>query len=1762
VNTQEYELAFVGTLPKNVRVVDPHTLDFSKNPAGALAFRYKHGWILINPLIPSRGLSGGGLARQHGHISGGHTTGHFIKGADGKMSFKAVDRYASKADWENAVKKGAAGVVAKQEAAKAAVQKAESATNAAEKLAASGASKDVQAAAHAVASKAHADAVPHFQAMGKGGLKSAVLTHSAHSAIHASKADKLGQEAKVEKAAKLEAEKVAAKAHAKKLTDGANELTASLKGGSHSPKQAAELHQKAAKAHADAKTANEAAGNKFLAEAHGQAVGKHEGIAEKQQAAHDSLASAADNLSAQAEKSSKAAKIAQEEGDNLPSQIHAHKQAADAHGQAANMHQSIGQTDAHQAHLTQKMGHQAEAANLTAQHDKEQEAKAKAQAEADKISDEAWKVSEGAWKTPGSAGGAGATADAQDAHLKAAKAHLKAKIAAKAAGDTDLVQAHNEAIIKHQNQSVQVGNDVVKHAEEKKKAESAASSASVKAHSATEAAHNAKYEGNATPQQLSGLHLDAGGAHLDAAEAAHKAGWTGVADDHTEAAKGHAAEAKKLAAAHDAELKAKEDKKAKLMQAGDLLNEADDAMKAGNPELAAQKAKEAAKVAEEGGHTSLMVNALSDLAEITNTKEDHQAAGTAAAKALGSEIQKAAPDQSVLNKYKFQMTHHGNSADALTTKQAAEVKNPPSVKAPAAATSENGLPLKPVGKLTPTGQTLGSHDNKLMKDEAGNEWLVKQDEYSRTLDPAIAKLHRMVGMDTPIFVKTKDGHLQGMLPGSKDAFPNGSFDPTKLSEADILSMLQHQVMDSATGNQDTHSGQWLRTADGKLVQVDQGQAFKYGTHADPTKTYPPLGADVPVYPKLWNAAKAGHVKLPDPQGNNSFADTIKAIQDMPDEEFKKLFRPYAEHAQQNGQIPGGKTVDGFLDDIAAHKNKIGDEFQKLYNGLPDKAKAGSSVAHNADHAKAAALKAIAENGQAGKSLHSGLIQKAKESGASLSEIHSAHHGEPSGALAAKKGKPTSGLSQKDTALKAFAEHNSPANDENWEPDTSNELKDKAKALGATQAEINAALDDPDKFVADLSSKSAAAKAANPGGVSPEKKAAALKALAEHMQSDDTDWAPSDYKKLKQDALDAGATMTDIKDVLHNADKYLEPQPSGGLSAKEKALKAVAEHEHPKNDGAWSYDKANKLEQDAKAAGADDNEIMKAAHKPAEVLAELTTKEETGAAHTTGGGDAPKATPEPPKAQVTPAAPSKPAVDPFKPKAKWTKGLKGLKTPDGEMEEHPVVQGPKGLVVHKKINGTGWHVSSADGLTMGKAFKTQKEAKLAAEWMAKNHGSSKAITTESHKAWMAANPADAAQFKAHVANSQWNKEAQAELNAHNAPSGASDAGSKKFALQLLAEYNLTGSSDNWDYEKDANLKQAAKNAGATAEEITAAAHKPKTYLKALGLNPDATVSAAPSAPHVMFTGLTNNKHDNAQLLKKLYAQSMYPNATAADKAEYAKAQDAWIKKHSTGPFDPDKVFALGQNPPMGSNPNPQFGKPKKKVTPGYKGFKPYNPAEGSDYGQGTLDRTALAEFTKQQWTQGSFDAGYRNASFNQNLHGDWRPDPADTGHGSGPYIYSTGDYVGINQQVRGDKKKGIEPFGPTGGKWDDVIAHMDKVFGEVPPLDRNVIVSRKMFGGGPFPTVPPAPPMKPGEVYIDHGYNSTSKTRDVWTGDTHMEIRLPKGSKVLDLNHTTGSDNSGEHEVLLNRDSKFKVIEDTTSTYHGKKVRHIVVELVP
>jgi colicin import membrane protein len=1693
VNTQEYELAFVTELPAGVTAVDAHTLDFAKNPAGALAFRYKHGWILINPLVPSRGLSGGGLARQHGHLSGGHTTGHFLKGADGKIQFKAVNRYASREDWEKDVKKSAEAASAAQGKTKVAVQAAESATAKADKVAESGAPSAAQAEAHKLAAAAHEAAAKAFQGAGTGKVhRSGAMTHSAYGAIHDAKAKNLAEQAKQEAAAKVEKRKAAAE----QLTTKANELAAKAKQGSNDGKSYQELHKlhlNASDMHAAAQKANLLAGNEFTAKAHGVASDKHGKIAENHLTKHKSLEDAAETTGQAAAKATFATADAKKQDLPLKDQIAAHQAAAKAHGWASTAKGNIGNTTGAHGHKVIQGHHEAQAAELkqkqadqaAAKVTSENAAKASAQAtqagkdnlplpdqiaahqaahqahgeaatayghlgdaheadfhqfgqgfhakkitaltqqhaELETAKAEAAALSKDALTKTEMVGSAKTPQEKIAAHEIAADANTKAAEAKDAAGLTADADKHLAWAGMHKQDAQDLKTEQIKAAV------TAAEEHSNAKHMAALEATAAADKAGATQGGIS-KHLDAATAHTDAADAAKKAGTPGLAAEHVSKAKFHLEDAADI----------KQKLNAANAKAGDAYNKADDAEFVGSTDQAVHHFKQAVKFAEEADNLSLKAKAAHHLAELSGKKADHQAAGLAAVKML-SQKDLAEPHKA---QYADWIKQHGDAVEAIGQKEANSVPVPPAEVTPKVSTAPKaaGEPnevttgqiggkyagyvdgkqvtglyadpdaakaqahswlsaqgkkaaagsaepkasekvLKPVGKLTGTGKKLGSHNNEVMTDEAGNQWLSKKDSegYSRALDPAVAALHRKVGLDTPVFVKTKDGHLQGMVPGATDAFPNGQFNPEKLSQDDITKMLQHQVLDYATGNQDTHTGQWLQTPGG-LQQIDQGQAFKYGVGAepggggkgDPTATYTPLAPNSPVYPKLWNAAKAGKIHIPDPSGDNDFAKTIKSLQDMPDDQFKALFTPYAKQAiEVNGKSLGGhSTVDGFLDSVVAHKKTLGSDFQKLYDQLPAAAKAPATSA------------------------------------GPTAEVDSPHVSDTAAA--------TPFLSPKE-----------------W----------------------------------------------------------ALKALAEHESGDSLDWDHEKMKALKKAAKDAGASVGEVQAAFHKPEEYLDklkskpaiPAPaSSGLSSKDAALKTLAEYEHTTPYADWSESKQDELKQAAQDAGASPDEVAKAHLYPGQFLDDLAAKKPATAA---------------------PAAKAAPTVDPFKPKAKWSKATHKV-TVGGVTEDVAALQGPKGLHVHKAVGDTkGWVVSTKDGLSVGPVMKTQKEAKLAAEWISKNHGSAGHITADSHKKWQAEYPDAMAKFKNGVGNEQWNKDAQAEVD-----------------------------------------KATAVSSPASAASVT----------------PSVPAAPAAPAPMVEFTGLGGDKKANAALMKQLYDQAHGPNATAAMKAEYEKAQAAWADKHSTGPFDPTKYVAPPAPPAPGTVANPQAGKAIHKIKAGGNPhFTPDNPTGSKPEQYKNSDPLVIAANTKEAFPS-SYEAGYRMVPLTESANGDWKPDVADKGPGTGAYWFSTNDYSRINQQLRGSLKKGIGPVGPVGGKWDDVIAHADQIFDKVPPSTEPIVTIRRMNDSGQFP-VPP-PPLEAGSVFVDEGFGSTSKSPGNWSGDVHLEVRIPKGAKFLDLNHTVGSEYPTEMELLLPRKTRYKVVSDSWSNGGSKTgTRKLVVEIV-
>lgn len=241
-----------------------------------------------------------------------------------------------------------------------------------------------------------------------------------------------------------------------------------------------------------------------------------------------------------------------------------------------------------------------------------------------------------------------------------------------------------------------------------------------------------------------------------------------------------------------------------------------------------------------------------------------------------------------------------------------------------------GRPLEK--ELQYTGKTLGSHGAQVWKNTVtGEKWLFKpQQPFLTDLDVAVARVQSKALQTRPGIYKMTLGGKQGSLQymfDSKDAFPNGSFNLTTLSDDDIFVLQREQIFDWMISNFDTHSGQWIRLADGTLYGTDKGQAFKFFGHDKLAWDYvpvTPLGSDKLTYSKMWkDFVSGGNLALHNPtQGKlGEFLDRLSAIDDKT---YRELLRPYAE------QVKSGSAVNQFLDAAVLRKNNLRKDFEDFW----------------------------------------------------------------------------------------------------------------------------------------------------------------------------------------------------------------------------------------------------------------------------------------------------------------------------------------------------------------------------------------------------------------------------------------------------------------------------------------------------------------------------------------------------------------------------------------------------------------------------------------------------------------------------------------------------------------------------------------------------------------------------------------------------------------------------------------------------------------
>ena len=288
------------------------------------------------------------------------------------------------------------------------------------------------------------------------------------------------------------------------------------------------------------------------------------------------------------------------------------------------------------------------------------------------------------------------------------------------------------------------------------------------------------------------------------------------------------------------------------------------------------------------------------------------------------------------------------------TAAAPQTQQPPLVQTPA----DPNAPQIPPDVDVPPGMTYkgpanlgGTGEMHIYEDADGKQWLFKpaQDkggyapaEFRAYAQEAGYKVQSIVDPDTAVKVGTdtlggKFGAFQERLDtdgtGGLKAWQNGNIMPwenTPIGDEYFRELQREHTTDWLLGNYDSHGGNFVKRMDGKLVGIDKEQAFKYITDQKShtmSYTYHPnakYGETEPVYNTLFRKYAKGDIDL----DLNESLQYIKRVEQIPDAEYREIFRSYAESLHGPGA-----DAEKLLDAIVDRKANLRETYRAFYSEL-------------------------------------------------------------------------------------------------------------------------------------------------------------------------------------------------------------------------------------------------------------------------------------------------------------------------------------------------------------------------------------------------------------------------------------------------------------------------------------------------------------------------------------------------------------------------------------------------------------------------------------------------------------------------------------------------------------------------------------------------------------------------------------------------------------------------------------------------------------
>jgi hypothetical protein len=202
-------------------------------------------------------------------------------------------------------------------------------------------------------------------------------------------------------------------------------------------------------------------------------------------------------------------------------------------------------------------------------------------------------------------------------------------------------------------------------------------------------------------------------------------------------------------------------------------------------------------------------------------------------------------------------------------------------------------PVRPVG---------GVHPKSFHIAPDGSVWMFKPDESAggalAHAEAAASEVLAMGGIPSvPVYARAiggRVGSIQPLVRGVRRLASN----PASWSQADVDAIVGFHVAAWAVGDHDGKPDNLLRTAGGRLVPVDQGQAFKYFGRDRLATGYCPngsSGAARPVYHQVYRAARAGRLAPGVRIRPEAALATIEAFEAIPLGRYRALLHATAHH---------------------------------------------------------------------------------------------------------------------------------------------------------------------------------------------------------------------------------------------------------------------------------------------------------------------------------------------------------------------------------------------------------------------------------------------------------------------------------------------------------------------------------------------------------------------------------------------------------------------------------------------------------------------------------------------------------------------------------------------------------------------------------------------------------------------------------------------------------------------------------------------------